>query len=142
LESAEVKKKKFLKVAMVLLLVIGAGFLAWYIKQPNTNLPAKLTNNKEKTTQNSFLDAVDVAQVSMTSSGFSPKAIRVKAGTVVTWTNTDTAPHGLKSTDLPVLDTDEPLNQSDQYSFTFEQAGTYSYSDPLLPGATGTVTVE
>jgi plastocyanin len=71
---------------------------------------------------------------------FSPPALTVKAGTTVTWTNEDDAPHTVDATigtfKSGVLDSNE------RFSFTFTAPGSYKYFCALHPHMIGTVTVE
>ncbi len=83
--------------------------------------------------------AADVSAVAIDNFAFTPAALMVTKGTVVTWTNRDDIPHqviclpvGLKS---KVLDTDQSA------SFAFEQAGTFEYFCGLHPHMQGRVTV-
>ncbi len=85
--------------------------------------------------------------ITITSSGFSPSAVTVKAGTVVTWTNSSGAdvrvasdPHPTH-TDLPELDS-STLANGDSYSFTFTKVGTWGYHDHFEPTLKGSVTVQ
>jgi plastocyanin len=70
---------------------------------------------------------------------FGPTALKVKAGTTVTWVNRDDIPHTVvaddKSFKSRVLDTDE------QFSFTFTKPGEYGYFCSLHPHMTGKVIV-
>jgi Icc protein len=70
---------------------------------------------------------------------FSPEMASVPAGTTVTWTNRDDAPHKIMSTEQkfksPVLDTDE------RFSYRFETAGVYKYFCSLHPKMTGQISV-
>jgi plastocyanin len=82
--------------------------------------------------------AEDVA-VKIDNFTFGPQELRVKAGTTVTWTNSDDIPHTVVSPNnfrSKVLDTDG------RYSFTFTTLGTYKYFCSLHPHMTGTVIVE
>lgn len=81
------------------------------------------------------------AQISITAEGFSPATIKISQGTTVTWTNTDTAAHNLKS-DVPGLETEEPLNSGDQFSLMFETLGTFTISDTERPEFKCVVEVE
>jgi plastocyanin len=72
---------------------------------------------------------------------FNPKAVTVKAGTAVTWTNRDDIVHGIASSNnafkkSPAMDTD------DTYSFTFTTPGTYQYFCYLHPQMVGSIVVE
>lgn len=81
----------------------------------------------------------NVNQVSITTTGFSPKLIQVKAGQSVSWVNNDTANHWIasdpypKNDTLPGLSSQGPLKPGDSYSYLFDKPGTYSYHDQLNP---------
>ena len=86
---------------------------------------------------------VATTSVSMASSAFNPKAIRVSPGAVVTWTNTDVgtnhnvtftaAASSIKTSDF----------SSGTASLTMPTvAGTYPYSCTLHSGMTGSVQVQ
>jgi plastocyanin len=70
---------------------------------------------------------------------FMPTASNVTAGTTITWTNNDDAPHNIVSTSgtfkSPVLDT------GSQYAHRFDQPGAYKYFCSLHPRMTGEVVV-
>ena len=65
---------------------------------------------------------------------FAPQTLTVKAGTKVTWTNNDSTPHTVTSTDGPstsaspngLFDSGQ-LASGASFSFTFAKAGTYYY---------------
>jgi amicyanin len=80
-----------------------------------------------------------LTEVVVDNFSFAPAALEVKAGSTITWTNRDDAPHNIVSTTKkfksPVLDTD------DQFSFTFEAPGTYPYFCAIHPRMTGQVVV-
>jgi plastocyanin len=63
--------------------------------------------------------------VSLKDFKFSPKLLRVKAGTKVTWTNKEGAPHTVTA-DKGEFDSGNLAN-GQSYSFTFAKAGTYKY---------------
>jgi plastocyanin len=70
---------------------------------------------------------------------FAPAELTVKVGTTVTWTNHDDIPHLVVSAGKfrsKALDTD------DSFSFTFTNAGSYTYFCSLHPHMTGTIKVE
>jgi plastocyanin len=71
---------------------------------------------------------------------FAPIAIKVKAGTKITWMNKDEEPHTVASDDglfrSGALDTDE------SFSFKFDKPGTYHYTCTIHPRMIGTITVE
>ena len=136
--------KKLILVAVLALLVIGAGALAMVVSRSDNNDkasdPASTTN---------VVEPQEVAKVSITSTGFLPATIKIKAGTQVDWTNNDTVNHQIAAdpyktyTTLPELSGVQPIGPNDLFGFTFEKVGTYTYHDELNPSKfSGTVIVE
>lgn len=82
--------------------------------------------------------AVEVVKIDNFS--FTPQTVTIRAGTTVTWTNKDDVPHTVVSTAKKfrsgVLDTE------DQFSYTFNDAGTYDYFCSIHPHMTGKVIVQ
>ena len=83
--------------------------------------------------------AADTA-VEIDQFAFVPQRITVKAGTTVTWTNEDDAPHTIASSNK--LFKSKALDTEDKFSFTFTTPGTYAYFCSLHPHMTGVVVVE
>lgn len=93
--------------------------------------------------------------VSITASGFSPSTLTVSVGTTVTWVNEDSDGHWPASNVHPThaaypttggclgstFDACASLGQSEQWSFTFNEAGEWEYHDHLRPSLQGTVIV-
>ena len=79
------------------------------------------------------------ARVSIDNFSFTPKEITVTKGTTVTWVNHDDVPHtvvGGGAFRSKALDTD------DTFSFTFTEAGSYSYFCSVHPMMVGKVIVK
>ena len=68
-----------------------------------------------------------------------PANITVKAGTVVTWTNADSAPHTATASDKS-FDSGN-FEKGESYSYTFSKPGTYEYICTLHQYMKGKVTV-
>jgi plastocyanin len=87
-------------------------------------------------------------QVLITSSGFSPSTLTIKAGDTVTFINKDSNPHWPASdphpthTNYPGFDALRPLKTGESYSFTFTKQGTWGYHDHLNPSLRGTIIVK
>jgi plastocyanin len=87
------------------------------------------------------------ATIHITSTGFQPTNITIKAGTTITFVNDDNAPHWPASgehpthTILPGFDALRALTQGETYSFTFDKVGAWPYHDHLHPDWQGTITV-
>lgn len=82
--------------------------------------------------------AVAPNQVAIHNFKFLPAVLHVKPGTVVTWTNTDEEPHTVVGGPLRsgVL-----AGGQATYSFTFTNAGSYSYQCSIHPFMHGSVVV-
>jgi plastocyanin len=78
-------------------------------------------------------------KVSIDNFTFNPKAVTVKAGTTVTWTNNDDIPHTVAD---PPKFRSKALDTGDSYSFTFTTPGAYDYFCSLHPHMTGRIVVE
>ncbi|MEO5951884.1 MAG: cupredoxin domain-containing protein, partial [Chloroflexia bacterium] len=70
---------------------------------------------------------------------FTPQNLTVLVGTTVRWTNHDADTHSATS-NTGAFDSGA-LGQNQQYSFTFNTVGTFSYHCSYHPGMTGTITV-
>jgi plastocyanin len=79
--------------------------------------------------------------VAIKNFAFAPAALTVKVGTTVTWTNQDTDAHTVTSQNNAGPLASAALNTGQSYSYTFTQAGTYSYLCTIHPFMTATVTV-
>jgi plastocyanin len=78
--------------------------------------------------------------VSIDSSNFSIKELRVKIGTKVTWVNNDTQTHTV--TELQDQFDSRNMYGGDQWSYTFTKAGTYTYYCSTHPSMEAKVIVE
>jgi plastocyanin len=85
--------------------------------------------------------------ITITSAGFSPNNVTVKAGTKVIFQNNDTKGHWPASnphpthTDLPGFDALKAVASGSSYSYTFTKVGTWGYHDHLFTNLGGKVTV-
>jgi plastocyanin len=84
--------------------------------------------------------AAEVVDIKIDNFSFGPQTVTVAAGTQVRWTNHDDIPHNTvgedKSFKSTTLDTDQ------QFTHTFDKAGTYKYYCSIHPRMTGTVVVQ
>jgi len=80
------------------------------------------------------------AQVVIKDFMFAPMAVKIKAGSRVTWVNKDDEPHNVVSDSgvfrSSAMDTDE------NFSFKFDKPGTYRFVCSIHPRMVGTITVE
>ncbi|WP_369169841.1 plastocyanin/azurin family copper-binding protein [Streptomyces sp. R28] len=80
-------------------------------------------------------------RVAMSGYAFSPATLTVTAGSTVTWTNQDTAPHDVKTTSAPAAFHSPMLNKGGSWSFTFTTPGTYAYYCTVHPNMTARIVV-
>jgi plastocyanin len=71
---------------------------------------------------------------------FSPVAVTVPVGSSVRWTNHDDIPHNVTSDDDSFKS--KTLRTDENFSYTFNQAGTYSYYCSIHPRMAGKIVVK
>jgi plastocyanin len=83
------------------------------------------------------------AEVDIPAISFEPSNVTVKAGTTVTWTNSDDLPHTVTKTGGPGAEFDSgDLEPGGTFEQTFDAKGKVDYVCQIHPGQEGTVTVE
>src|SRR5215210_4624158 len=85
------------------------------------------------------LSAQDDMTVSIQDFSFSPSQITVAPGTTVTWVNKGPSPHTTTADDGS-WDSGK-LQQGEDFSFTFDKPGTYTYHCSIHPDMTASVKV-
>lgn len=81
-------------------------------------------------------------------SSFSPKTLRIKSGTIVTFRNESPNPMWVASDPHPIhtnysgFDARKSMSTEEIYSFTFTQKGSWGYHNHLNPGQVGEIIVE
>ncbi len=83
--------------------------------------------------------AGEVVEVQILNYAYSPMELEIKVGTTVTWINMDYVPHTVTA-DNGAFDSGMMANGA-QFSFTFNEPGTYTYICTYHPNMTGTVVV-
>ncbi len=78
--------------------------------------------------------------IKMQNIAFDPKAVTVKVGQKVTWTNEDTVDHNVTSQSGETIKSDN-FGKGATFSFTPTKAGTIKYACTIHPGMTATLTV-
>lgn len=94
---------------------------------PNNSAPASAAGSE-----------AGAATVAIQDFAFSPATLAVKKGVTVTWTNNDLAPHQIKL----VAFNSARLDNSQSFSFIFNDVGTFDYSCAIHPSMTGQIIVE
>ena len=80
-------------------------------------------------------------RVEIADFAYSPDTVTVAAGTTVTWENTEAGIAHTATSDEDVW-TSGTLNEGDEFSFTFDEAGTFAYFCTIHPDMTGSIIVE
>lgn len=78
--------------------------------------------------------------IKMQNIAFDPKAVSVKVGQKVTWTNDDSVDHNVTSQSGETIKSDN-FGKGGTFSFTPTKAGTIKYVCTIHPGMTATLTV-
>jgi plastocyanin len=127
------------KLVLIVIGVLVVGVILALVLQGSNNK----NSNTNKSPQTTAAKPQTIGSVEITSSGFVPATIKIKAGSQITWTNNDSGPHHVVSdSNLPDLDSNV-LNPKDTFGLTFDKAGTYTYHDQQNNGAfKGIVIVE
>lgn len=82
-------------------------------------------------------------KVAILYASFQPPAIKVKAGTKVTWENQDGRIHSVRSKEgAPAAFNSFNIPARQTYGYTFETAGRHEYYDEIGGGGSGVVLVE
>ena len=95
-------------------------------------------SSQPKTSSNKALSGhvyIDIVNYS-----FSPQAITIKEGTIVTWTNKDSVAHTVTA-DINGP-TSNQLGKGQTYSYKYSVAGIYGYHCSIHRNMTGTIIVE
>ncbi len=97
--------------------------------QPPPSLPTQATPTSDNNSQN----------IVIKNFKFEPSSITIKAGTTVTWTNQDKAPHTIVSDDQTF---NGNTDSNGTFSYTFKKSGTYNYYCSIHPSMIGTIIVQ
>jgi plastocyanin len=79
--------------------------------------------------------------IKMQNIAFDPKAVTVKAGQKVTWTNDDSTDHNVTADSGAGFKSDN-FGKDGTFEFTPDKAGTIKYECTIHPGMTATLTVQ
>jgi plastocyanin len=83
--------------------------------------------------------SIPVGAQTLGNNAYNPDTLDVTVGTTVTWTNNDSIAH--TSTSNGAGWDSGAIAPRAQFSFTFQNAGTFPYHCAIHPGMVGTVTV-
>lgn len=103
----------------------------------NINETENITNIVSNQSGNALTFRMDIQNFA-----FQNSSITIHPGDTIIWTNKDTVPHTVTSTDgTGELDSPQ-LSTNEDYSHIFNTVGTFFYHCSIHPSMTGTVTVQ
>ena len=79
--------------------------------------------------------------IKMQNIAFDPKAVTVKVGQKITWTNDDSTDHNVTADSGADFKSDD-FGKDGTFDFTPDKAGTIKYECTIHPGMTATITVQ
>ena len=119
--------------AVVALAAAGCG-------SSNSSSTSSGSNSSASTSTAAASSSGGGVAIKMQNIAFDPKAVTVKVGQKVTWTNEDTVDHNVTSQSGETIKSDN-FGKGATFSFTPKKAGKISYVCTIHPGMTATLTV-
>lgn len=105
----------------------------------STSTPA--ATSSASTSSTPAAPAAGGVAITMKNIAFDPKAVTVKKGEKITWTNGEAVPHNVTASSGASFKS-ALLNQGQTFTFTPTKAGTIKYACTIHPGMDGTITVQ
>lgn len=140
-------RKIILGIGLLLLVIAAAIFIArGEVGAPSQTASqdrsSGAVSEDKPTSSGSTENAIQTDEVTIQDFSYAPQVITIKKGTTVTWVNNDSVRHDVKPTDDSTdFKGSELLSKGEKYSFTFTNAGTYTYFCTPHPSMKGTVVV-
>ncbi len=144
---------KWVIVAILLVLVLGGG--AFLFLNNNKSAPAETNQTPNESVNQTETQATlepteasaKEANVTLTSTGFSPKSLTIDKGTKVIWTNESGQTATVNSDPHPTHTAYPPLNlgsfsDGEGIELVFNEAGTFSYHNHFDATVRGTIIVK
>lgn len=128
--SPEVRGHRSLPAASLMVLVAVSSGAAW--AQPPVAPVAAVSPDGAQGEAPGIVIAKDFM--------FAPVTITIKAGSTVTWKNTDDEPHTVVSD--TGLFRSGALDTNESFAFRFDKPGTYRYACSIHPRMVGTIVVQ
>lgn len=122
-------------IVIIVVIIIAGGY--WFLTQkqyqPSTAPIVTQQQLSPKPTATTTNGTITIQNFS-----FNPETLTIKQGDTVTWINQDTTAHIIKSDTFNSAD----LGQDDQFQFTFNAKGTFSYTCSIHPYMSGSIIVQ
>lgn len=135
-------KKSSLIALVVAVLAIGGAVALISAQSSSKNSATSSTDMKMQTSKADTMPS-EPNTIIISDYKFNPKAMTIKKGTKITWTNRDIAKHNIVTDDgQPAGGPNGPLiAKGESYSFTFDTVGTFNYHCSPHPYMKASITV-
>lgn len=135
--------RNLLLLGVILLLVVGGFFLL----NKNSNNSQKEVTVSSSPASTSTSSPKTESKITVTTNGFEPQTLKIKAGTTVVWENKSGETANISSDPHPIHTNWPFLNLGNfedggSVSVKFDKVGVYTYHNHLNPTQTGTIIVE
>ena len=133
-----------MKIIIILVILLVLGFGIYFVSNVSTPTPSNQVNTEATTTVATTTattsDQIINVNINIQNFSFSPKILTIKAGTKVTWTNNDSAPHTVTSDSNNLLNS-PTLSTGQSFSFVFNTPGSTNYHCSVHPMMKGEIVV-
>ena len=133
------------KALWITLGIIGLAIVGYFAyttgdqqMQPTSTTQQFPTTSQETPTTTTD-DVPDSLTIVMTNNSFEPSNINIQEGETITWENEDPVLHTVTIEELNI---DEDVEAGSDFSYTFEEPGTYDLNCNIHAGMEGEITVE
>lgn len=127
------KNNKVLIAVIIVIVVAGAIFFVTRGKKTETPTGSSTSSTPSDQTK-------PTKTVSIKDLAFSPATLTVKKGTKVTWVNDDSPSHTVTANDKSF--DSGTLKKDGNFSFTFDNVGSFPYSCTIHPSMKATIVVQ
>jgi amicyanin len=129
--------KKSVIIGIVIAIIII--FAAIYVLTKTERIATQIPYGNDGLSTNASQDFKIIVYIE--NFAFNPPSANIKSGETLTWENKDSAPHAIISDSNNEINS-PTLSNNEQYSHTFNTAGTYEYHCSVHPSMKGKVIVQ
>jgi len=131
--------KKSNRIFQVLALAVVLGLLAACSGKVAPTMQSYAPASSTQASSTGSESSAAAPEVTIKGFAYTPATLTVKVGTTVKWINQDSVTHTVTS-DTGLFESGE-MATGDTYSFTFTQAGTFSYHCAMHPSMEASIVV-
>ena len=124
-------RRLWLLLGLLLVGALALGGIDVVLNNVQTSQASGSTSGKQQSIHSQGMPGLGITHVFIRNETYQPSRIQVPVGTVVTWTNEDSVPHGVTIAHSMVSIYDSwqsgPLNTGQSFRYAFSSPGTYTY---------------